>query len=204
MTDHLRFAGLDPDLQRRALIDIIRSQPHLIDVLRGMAALGLPDALLGSGAIYNTVWNVLTGRPALTGINDADVVYFDASDLSYEAEDRVIRRAEAHFAGLPIPVQVRNQARVHLWFPERFGMAYPRLSCSADMMLYYASKTHAVAARLEADGEISIHAPFGLDDMFSFRVTPNPALANRETHERKAARAKAIWPELTIVPWPVE
>ena len=204
MTDHLRFAGLDPDLQRRALIDIIRSQPHLIDVLRGMAALGLPDALLGSGAIYNTVWNVLTGRTALTGINDADVVYFDASDLSYEAEDRVIRRAEAHFAGLPIPVQVRNQARVHLWFPERFGMAYPRLSSSADMMLYYASKTHAVAARLEEDGEISIHAPFGLDDMFSFRVTPNPALANRETHERKAARAKATWPELTIVPWPVE
>ena len=204
MTDHLRFAGLDPDLQRRALIDIIRSQPHLIVVLRGMAALGLPDALLGSGAIYNTVWNVLTGRPALTGINDADVVYFDASDLSYEAEDRVIRRAEAHFARLPLRVEVRNQARVHLWFPERFGMAYPRLSCSADMMLYYASKTHAVSARLEADGGISIHAPFGLDDMFSFRVTPNPALPNRETHERKAARAKAVWPELTIVPWPEE
>lgn len=204
MTDHLRFAGLEPDLQRRALIDIIRSQPHLMQVLGGMGALDLPDALLGSGAIYNTVWNVLTGRPALTGINDADVVYFDASDLSYEAEDRVIRRAGAHFSGLPIPVEVRNQARVHLWFPERFGIAYPRLTCSADMMLYYATKTHAVAARLEADGEISIHAPFGLDDMFSFRVVPNPALPNRQTHERKGAQAKAIWPELTIAPWPEE
>jgi hypothetical protein len=204
MTDHLRYAGLGADQQRRALVDIIALQPHLMEVLRGMNALGLPDALLGSGAIYNTVWNVLTGRPALTGINDADVVYFDDSDLSYAAEDRVIRRAAAHFSGLPVPVEVRNQARVHLWFPERFGLAYPRLTCSAEMMLYYASKTHAVAARLEADGEISIHAPFGLDDMFSFRVTPNSALANQETHERKAARAKAIWPELTIVPWPVE
>ena len=202
MQDHLRHAGADREVQERVLVEILRSQPHLMAILRGMSELGLPDALLGSGAIYNTVWNVLTGRPLLTGVNDADVVYFDDSDLSYAAEDQVIRRAEAHFAGLPIPVEVRNQARVHLWFSERFGFDYPRLTCSADMMLYFATKTHAVAARLEADGTISIHAPFGLEDMFSFRVTPNPALPNRATHERKAARAKAIWPELEIVPWP--
>lgn len=202
MPKHLRHAGADAQTQRLVLVEIIRAQPHLMTILEGMRALQLPDALLGSGAIYNSVWNVLTGRPVLSGINDADVVYFDDSDLGYEAEDRVIRRVDAYFSGFPIPVQVRNQARVHLWFPERFGIDYPRLTRSADMMLYYATRTHAVAARLEADGEISIHAPFGLDDMLSFRVTPNPALPNRETHERKAARAKAIWPELTIVPWP--
>lgn len=202
MSDHLCHAGTGRDAQERALVDILRSQPHLMALLEGMQALGLPDPLLGSGAIYNSVWNILTGRPVLTGINDADVVYFDDSDLSYAAEDRVIRRAADHFRDLPVPVQVRNQARVHLWFPERFGMAYPQLRSSAEMMLYFATKTHAVAARLEPDGIISIHAPFGLDDMFSFRVTPNPALPNRETHERKAVRAKAIWPELTIVPWP--
>lgn len=202
MPNHLRHAGADPETQRLVLIEIIRAQPHLMAILRGMKDLGLPDALLGSGAIYNSVWNVLTGRPVLTGINDADVVYFDDADSSYEAEDRVIRRAEAYFSGFPVPIQVRNQARVHLWFSGRFGFDYPQLTCSADMMLYFASKTHAVAARLEEDGQISIHAPFGLDDMFSFRVTPNPVLPNRETHERKAARAKAIWPELEIVPWP--
>ncbi|WP_338721074.1 nucleotidyltransferase family protein [Devosia sp. XK-2] len=199
---HLRYAGAGREAQERALVQIIRSQPHLMAILEGMNALDLPDPLLASGAIYNTVWNVLTGRPVLTGINDADVVYFDDSDLSYAAEDRTIRRAAAQFAGSPIPVEVRNQARVHLWFPQRFGMAYPPLNRSAEMMLYFATRTHAVAARLEPDGGISIHAPFGLDDMFGFRVTPNPALPNRETHECKAARAKAIWPELTIVPWP--
>lgn len=202
MMDHLRYAGRGREAQERVLVEILRGQPHLMAILEGMRVLDLPDPLLGSGAIYNSVWNVLTGRPALTGINDADVVYFDNVDLSYEAEDRVIRRVEHHFRNLPIQVQVRNQARVHLWFPERFGMAYPQLRSSAEMMLFFATKTHAVAARLEDDGEISIHAPFGLDDMFSFRVTPNPALPNRETHERKAARAKVIWPELTIVPWP--
>jgi len=202
MVDHLCLAGAGRDAQERALIEILRTQPHLMAILEGMQALDLPDPLLGSGAIYNSVWNMLTGRPALTGINDADVVYFDGSDLSYEAEDRVIRRVEHYFRAMPLPVQVRNQARVHLWFTERFGIAYPQLRSSAEMMLYFATKTHAVAARLEPDGEISIHAPFGLDDLFSFRVTPNAVLPNRETHERKAARAKAIWSELTIVPWP--
>lgn len=203
MTDHLRYAGADPDLQRRVLVDIVRAQPHLMRILEGMTALALPDPLLGSGAIYNTVWNVLTGRPPLTGIKDADVVYFDAGDRSYEAEDAVIRRAAVQFADCPLPVEVRNQARVHLWFPEKFGTAYPELSCSADMMLNFASRTHAVAVRLEADGTISVHAPFGLDDIFAFRVTPNVRLDNARTHTEKAARALRVWPELTVVPWPL-
>ncbi|NMA99695.1 MAG: nucleotidyltransferase family protein [Phyllobacteriaceae bacterium] len=202
MSDHLRYANVSAETQQLALTEMLRSQPHIMAILKGMNELGLSDPLLGSGAIYNTVWNLLTGREPLTGIKDADVVYFDGADLSYEAEDAVIQRCSVYFADLPIPVEVRNQARVHLWFPQKFGMACPQLKRSADMMLYYATKTHAVAARLEPDGEISIHAPFGLADMFAFRVTPNPALDNRRTHHEKAARARLIWPELEIVPWP--
>jgi hypothetical protein len=200
--DHLRFSGTGEQVQREALEAIIRAEPTLMAVLRGMQALALPDTLLGSGAIYNTVWNALTGRPPLTGIKDADVVYFDDSDLSYEAEDVAIRRAAEYFADLPIPVELRNQARVHIWFPQKFGTPYPRLKSSADMMLYFASRTHAVAVRLEDDDRLSILAPFGLDDIFSFRITPNPALDNAATHAAKAARAKAVWPELSVVPWP--
>ncbi|QDZ11669.1 nucleotidyltransferase family protein [Devosia ginsengisoli] len=201
-TDHLRFSGATEQAQRDALEAIVRNSALLMDVLGGMRDLALPDMLLGSGAIYNTVWNVLTGRPSLTGIKDADVVYFDDSDLSYEAEDAVIRRAAAQFAGLPVPVELRNQARVHIWFPQKFGTPYPQLKSSAEMMLYFASRTHAVAVRLEEDGRLSIFAPFGLDDIFSFRITPNPTLDNAATHATKAARAKAVWPELTVIPWP--
>lgn len=171
-------------------------------ILGGINALALPDPLLASGAIYNTVWNVLTGRPPLTGIKDADIAYFDDSDLSYAAEDAVIRRAMDQFAGSPLPVEIRNQARVHLWFPEKFGTPYPQLRCSADMMLNFASRTHAVAVRLERDGRLSVHAPFGLEDIFAFRITPNVRLDNAATHAEKAARARLVWPELSVVPWP--
>lgn len=143
----------------------------------------------------------MTGRPRHSGIKDADVVYYDLSDLSYEAEDAVIKREQAHFSDLPVPIEVRDQARVHLWFPEKFGISYPQLQSSAELMLYFATKTHAVAARLE-DHEVKVIAPFGLDDLFSFRLIPNDVLANRETHENKARRAMSVWPELTFVPWP--
>jgi hypothetical protein len=200
MADHLRFSGASAQAQQDALEAIIRNSPLLMDVLRGMQALALPDMLLGSGAIYNSVWNVLTERAPLTGIKDADVVYFDDSDLSYEAEDAAIQRAAEQFADVPIPVELRNQARVHIWFPQKFGTPYPQLRSSVDMLSYFASRTHAVAVRLEADGQLGIFAPFGLDDIFSFRITPNPALDNAATHTAKAARAKAVWPELKVVP----
>jgi hypothetical protein len=202
MADHLRYAGASFVAQQQAITDIVRSNDVLMQVLVGLRELNLPDPLLAAGALYNSVWNALTGRPLMNGVKDADVAYFDGSDLSYDAEDAVIRRAAGYFSGLALPVEVRNQARVHLWYPDKFGAPYPRLSSSAEMMHYYASKTHAVAVRLDDGGRLTVLAPFGLDDLFSFRITPNPALDNRATHTAKAARAKTIWPELTIVPWP--
>ena len=201
MSDHLRYAGQSFNVQRRALEGMLRDAPMLMEVLRGLREEALPDGLLVAGAIYNLVWNTLTGRPSLTGINDIDVFYFDASDIGYDAEDVVIKRLAARFAHLPLPVQARNQARVHLWFPQKFGTAFTPLTSSEEMLGRYASKTHAVAARLEADESMTILAPFGLDEIFSFRVTPNHALANKPAHEAKGVRAKAVWPELTVLPW---
>jgi len=198
---HLRLAGKPEADQRAALEQIIRAEPLLMRVLAGLRDLGLPDCWLVAGAIYNAAWNRLTGKPSLTGVKDIDVFYFDGSDLSWEAEDRVIRRVEAIFADLPLPVEPRNQARVHLWFPEKFGQPFAPLASSPEMLGRYASKTHAVAARLDADGRMAILAPFGLDHIFSFRIVPNHVLENRRAHEEKGARAKSVWPELIVEPW---
>jgi hypothetical protein len=90
---------------------------------------------------------------------------------------------------------------VHLWFPEKFKQPFKPLTSSGEMLLRYASKTHAVALRLEADDTVSVLAPFGLDDIFSFRITPNRVLQNEPAHTAKGARAKAVWPEIVVEPW---
>jgi hypothetical protein len=198
---HLRWSGASTEAQRTAFIDIVLADPIVRSALEIARSVDLPDWLIVSGALYNTVWNHLTGRPSGYGIKDIDLFYFDDGDLSWEAEDQVIRSAAPAFAHLPLPVEIRNQARVHLWYAEKFGRPCPRYENSAHSIAYFASMTHAVGVRLGPDERLDLIAPFGLDDVFSFRMTPNHALDNRETHEAKAARAKAHWPEVSIVPW---
>lgn len=199
--DHLRYSGLPFEAQRTAFLGIVAADPLLVETLARVRALELPDWLVVSGALYNSVWNNLTGKPSGYGVKDVDLFYFDESDLSYEAEDGVIARAAPAFAGLPLPVEVRNQARVHLWYPLKFGRSCPRYSSSSESVRYFASKTHAVGVRYGADGQLELVAPFGLDDIFSFRITPNRVMDNQHTHETKGARARENWPEISVVPW---
>jgi hypothetical protein len=190
-------------MQHRARFEaIIRADPDLMALLQRLRDVGLPQWRLVAGCLYQTVWNVLTHRPRGTGIRDYDVAYYDAGDLSWEAEDAVIRRVTAETRNCVGPVEVRNQARVHLWFEQRFGgCAYPKLSSADEALKYYASIVHAVGVRLEPDGQLNILAPFGLDDVFDMIVRPNRALANAPSHNSKAARVKAIWPEIALVCW---
>lgn len=191
----------DEDARRDRFVRIVAADPDLMALLRTLRSLDLPPWRITAGCLYQTVWNVLTGRPRWTGIKDVDVVYFDDSDLSWEAEDRVIRRVQAALPPLPAPVEVRNQARVHLWFEARFGSPYPPLRHVDDGLVRYAAVVHAVSVRLEADGTIDVAAPFGLADVFDMVIRPNPAFDNAPSFTEKAARAKAIWPEVRVIPW---
>ncbi|HEY8575971.1 MAG TPA: nucleotidyltransferase family protein [Devosia sp.] len=201
MADHLRFAGANNAAQCEALRTLVLSSPLLGSVLERARDLDLPDWWVVSGALYNTVWNALTGRSLNNGIKDVDLFYWDGTNLSYEAEDAVIKRGAEIFSGLPLPVEIRNQARVHLWYQDHFGTPYAPLQSSCEAIDRFASKTHSVGVRLGGDGTLSIYAPFGLDDLFSFRITPNRCSDNRTTHETKGRRAMSVWPEITVEPW---
>ena len=167
---------------------------RVLDVARD---LDLPDWLLFSGAVYQPVWNHLTGRPLDFGVKDYDIGYFD-SDTRYDAEDAVIRRVAAAFeAPMAAMVEVRNQARVHLWFEQRFGEPYEPLGRTADALVRFTSPAFAVGVRLRADGRMLVEAPFGLDDLFAMRLRPNPRRPSAN-FARIAANVAARWPEAKV------
>jgi uncharacterized protein len=182
----------------KKLIDVLRATPSLMRVLSTVSALHLPDWLVFSGAVYQPVLNHLTGRGCDYGIKDYDVAYFDGADLSYYAEDAIIGRVAA---GLDEPlrqmVQVRNQARVHLWFEQKFGEPYAPLSSTAEALERFASPLFAVGVRLEPNGRLHVEAPFGLSDLFSLCLRPNPR-RKIAGFPRIVADVLRRWPELVV------
>lgn len=183
-----------------ALVEIVRQDPILWPALTTARELDLPDWWIVSGAIYNTVWNAQTGRPAGHGIKDIDLFYFDP-DTSWDAEDRIIRHALPRFAQSP-PVEIRNQARVHLWYADHFGHSIPPLTDCRDSITGFAARTHAVGVRLTRSDKVEICAPFGLDDIFAQRLVANPRQSSKATFEEKSLRIKEYWPEVNVEPWP--
>ena len=184
------------------LVGILRESPRVMTVLETVRRLAPPDWRLFSGGVYQTVWNALTGRAADYGVKDYDIGYFDR-DVSWDGEDRVIKRVAAALSPpLDALVEVRNQARVHLWFADRFGgEPYAPLSTTDEALTRFLCPAFSVGVRLEADDTISIAAPFGLEDVFAMRLRPNPDRPFRvEAFDRVVASALARWPELTVEP----
>ena len=186
------------DLEVR-LIEIVHADPTLMQVLTTVRDLGLPDWRLFSGAVYQGVWNDRTGRQVGYGVKDYDIGYFEP-DTSWDAEDVFIQRTSAAFdEPLRSLVEVRNQARVHIWFPDHFNEPYEPLTHTDEALSRFVAPAFAVGVRLEPDDAISIAAPFGLQDVFDMVIRPNPNRPRASGWNKVIASARARWPELTVV-----
>lgn len=180
------------------LAAILAASPSVMAVLEAARAAGLPDWRLFSGAVYQTVWNALTGRAPDYGIADYDLAYFDGGDLSAESEAARGQAVRVRLAAALAPrVEVVNQARVHLWFESEFGRPYPALASTDESLERSLSRAHGVGVRLEHDGTLSIAAPFGLADIFALELRPADP-AQIPLHRRKAESVTARWPEVAV------
>jgi hypothetical protein len=167
-------------------------------ILHVLREIDVPDAWVVSGCLVQTVWNVRTGRPVDHGINDYDIFYFDP-DTSWDAEDVVIRRIASRLDGIDAKVEVRNQARVHLWYPAKHGRPYPALTRSTDGIDRFLTANTQVGIRPAGDRH-QVYAPHGFDDIEQMIVRPNYAANfSAENYKAKAARWKRQWPEITVI-----
>ncbi|ETR77207.1 hypothetical protein X566_05925 [Afipia sp. P52-10] len=168
-------------------------------ILDELARLRVPDAWLVSGCLVQTVWNVQTGRTITHGIADYDVFYFDP-DPSWDAEDAVIRAMRPTASRLGIDIQVRNQARVHLWYREKHGRPYPELRSATQGIDHFLTRNTMIGLRFANEG-CDVYAPHAFDDVANMIVRPNlTPNFSAEAYAQKAARWKSLWPELTVIP----
>lgn len=167
-------------------------------ILDRWEALGLPDGWLVAGCLFQTVWNLHDGAAPEAHIRDYDLFYFDGSDLSEPAEQRVQARVDAVLGDLGIVAEAKNQARVHLWYEEHFGHPYPRLTSSRDGIDRFLVPATCVGLRRDGDGQPQLYAPHGLPLLYAGKLTPNPLTDHRDLFLAKARSYQARWPWLTI------
>ena len=176
-------------------LQVLRGNAVNTALLDRLPALGLPQCHLVAGCLFQAVWNARSGRDAGWGVQDYDVFYFDAADLSWEAEDAAIGQAQAALADLGVKIEVRNQARVHLWYPQRFGAAYPALRSAQDGIDRFLVACTCVGVNV---GSGALYAPHGLGDLARGVLRVNPRTPQPALFGAKARSYQARWPWLRV------
>ena len=192
----------EPVAPERFVADVLHNRFNRVIVER-LADLRLPDVWLVAGCLFQTVWNLRSGQPAEAGIRDYDIFYFDGDDLSEQAEAAVGRRAAALFADLGVPIEIKNQARVHLWYEGYFRQPYSALRSACEGIDRFLVGCTAVGIQPLAAEPCSSHivyAPYGLHDLYRGVLTRNPQIAHGPLFERKCLDYQARWSWLTIEP----
>lgn len=183
-----------------ALEELLRGNVAASSILHRGSGLGLPSWYLGAGAVAQTVWNQLHGFDPAHGIKDYDLVYFDADDLSAEREQAMEDQAARLFADLDVRLDVTNEARVHLWYEQRFGRSIPPYRSAEEAIATWPATASSVGVRYD-DDQFVVCAPFGLADLFAMVVRANKAIVGQAVYEEKAGRWARRWPMLAVIPW---
>jgi hypothetical protein len=138
----------------------LRENSWLWQILQRFDEVGLPDGWIVSGCIAQTVWNLSCGRPAGFGIKDIDLLYFDPADLLADAEADHERRLADCLRDLPVKLDIKNQARVHLWYERAFGYPISPYRSAADAIASFPTTATAVGVRsIEGNSSVVRRSP---------------------------------------------
>jgi len=187
--------GLPPDHQR-FLADILTNRYNRA-ILDAWDALQLEEGWLVAGCLFQTVWNLQAGRAPEDGIKDYDIFYFDPSDVSAAGELEVQKQVDRVLGSLGAPIEVKNQARVHLWYEEHFGHRYPKLASAREGIDRFLIPSTCVGVRRTRSGH-ELHAPNGLAMLYAGLLTPNPLTPHLPLFREKAASYRGRWEWLEV------
>ena len=198
----VQAGSLQPERQR--LHELLSQNPILNEILTRFDEVNLPHAYLVAGCVSQTIWNITLGRAPNENLSDIDIIYFDDIDLSGESEERHENRLRALFESVLAPhnlqLDVKNEARVHLWYRSKFGFDIPPYTSAHQAIQCFHSTAACIGVRT-INGVFDYYAPYGTNDLFALTARANKTQITQDVYEAKTARWSKAWPELTIIPW---
>lgn len=127
---------------------ILKKDSDLWQLIVTVSTMNIPNLYVGGGSLAQSVWNHMFDKPIGYGFSDVDIVYFD-NDLSEEKENGVRNRISTTLSTNGYDVDVKNEARVHLWYQAHFGMSIEPYSSTEDAISSWPSTATAVGVYLD-------------------------------------------------------
>ena len=110
------------------------------------------------------------------------------------------QRVNTLFSDIKIPIDVKNEARVHLWYENHFGYKIEPYNSLEESINSWPTTATSIGLRIEED-RLKVYAPFGLNDLFGGIVRANKVQITEEIYNNKVNKWHNKWPNLTIIPW---
>ena len=174
-----------------------------MDVLNYIDSLKLPNYYIAAGSVFQTVWNYYDNIDLNYNIKDIDIIYYDNSDLSVEADIKYYQLIDEYCKskGYKYEIDVSNEARMHLWKKEKYNIDVEPYINSEDAIDKWIATVHAIGIT-KKDNNIKIYAPYGLSDIFSKTIRPIKHKYNtKEIYDKKANSWNERFNDLNIIEW---
>lgn len=182
---------------RQDITNLIKEDEWMMEILRGAAALNLPDWWVCAGFIRSKVWDTLHDYEERTPMPDVDVVYFDPEEIDEAFEKELEQRLRE--INPSIPWSVKNEARMHTVN----GLA-PYTS-TVDAISKFPETATAFGVTLDEGGEIKLAAPCGVEDLLTMTLAPTSYFKKDKNrlqlyeNRMKQKNWQEVWPKVTIL-----
>ncbi len=184
-------------------ISVLEENQQLMDMLDYISHIKLPNYYIAAGCVFQTIWNSLDGKNPNYGIKDIDVIYYNNTDLNRETDSKYQKIISDYCKKqkYDYEIDVANEARMHIWKKEKFGIDIAPYLSSEDAINKWVATTHAIGVTKEND-EIKIYAPYGLNDIFNKIIRPIKHEYNtKEMYDKKAQSWNKRFNGLKIIEW---
>lgn len=161
------------------IFNLIRNDKWMMNVLRIVEKLDLPDWAIGAGFVRNKVWDYLHEHTRL-GVDtpDVDLVYYDPNGNNVAEDKRLSAELNAQTG---IAWEVVNQVYAHKW------NRYPPYTSTENSISTWSETATCIGVKIEPGG-LKLIAPHGIDNLVNLILRPNPTIP--DGFERLKGRAK--------------
>lgn len=180
-------------MNKKDIVQVIKKDAWMMDILETVESLNLPDWWIGAGFVRSKVWDFLHGYTKRTPVPDIDIIYFNQKAIPVEDEKKHWKFLKEKYP--EIKWSVTNIANRHIKTKRK-----PYLN-STEALSEWVETATSVGIKLK-NGMIIISAPWGIEDLVNLVLKPTPKYKkDLKTFYQRVEDKEWLrkWPKLKIV-----